>query len=276
VVLALRDVTELAGALQARTDFVANASHELRTPVAAIRLAMETLASSDDPALRARLVQMVTSQVSRLEELARDLLDLSRVESAEAPAQRTPLSPAELAAELAELFAPAADRRGVRLEFALDPGLEGMLADRGLLRRVLENLIDNAIKFARESTAVRVVGTVQPARVPRPGGMDDARFEVRDRGLGIPLSQQQRVFERFYQVDEARSAAGPGRGTGLGLSIVKHAARKMGGLVRVESVWKQGTTMVVDLPACVPGRGGAAGVNAPGASARPQGPPGAP
>ena len=243
VVVTLRDVTEQATAMQLKTDFVANASHELRTPLASIRTAAETLreVGGEDAAMREKLVSMIAGNAERLEELSRDLLDLSSLESPEAEVTRDRVDLGEVATTLEELFANVCAQRGVSLEFELDERLYAAWTDARLVRLVLRNLIDNALKFAYEGTAVRVRGTVV--------GGDGARLEVADKGIGIPLAQQQRVFERFYQVDEART--GRRRGTGLGLAIVKHALRAMGGSIRVESVWQQGTTMIVELPGCL-------------------------
>ncbi|MEQ8770173.1 MAG: ATP-binding protein [Phycisphaerales bacterium] len=262
VVLTLLDVTELAAAVQLKTDFAANASHELRTPIAAIKGAADTMvAAEDDPEMTARLRNMIIQHVGRLEEMVDDLLDLSRLEAAEGRPPSAPLAMSELAGRLDELFAgPCADRR-LRLTFDLDPALERMVIDATLLELALRNLVDNAIKFAREGTEVRVIGRaseVEPA-------MDDlemftpdadapalgARFRVVDKGQGIPLADQQRIFERFYQVDTSRDGAVRRRGTGLGLAIVKHALRRLGGRISVESVWQQGTTMTFEIPRCV-------------------------
>lgn len=247
-IITMRDVTELATAAQLKTDFVANASHELRTPLSSIRGAVETLEDGawEDEPMRGRLTRMIAGNVARLEDMVRDLLDLSRLESPEAPVELTTCRLADVVSALRDTFEPVAAERRVVLVFELDPGLERMHTDPKLLLLVLRNLIDNAIKFAYEQTQVRVVGEITPASV-RPG----ARFRVVDQGIGIPYGTQHRVFERFYQVDGARTGHVQRRGTGLGLAIVKHAVRRLGGAISVESVWKQGTTMTVELPASV-------------------------
>jgi two-component system phosphate regulon sensor histidine kinase PhoR len=257
-IMTLRDVTELARSVQVRTDFVVNASHELRTPIAALRLAADALedGGSDDPAMQKRILGMISGHVARLEELTKDLLDLSRLESPELSIASEPVAASALADELTVLFAGACRQRGLTLAFDLEPALEAMQSDRRLLLLILKNLIENSTKFADEGSTIRIVGRAIPN-----GAWGSARFEVIDKGLGIPLNQQDRIFERFYQIDEARSGqAGARRGTGLGLAIVKHAVRTLGGQVRVQSVWKQGTTMIVDLPGCLPpaNAGGAA------------------
>jgi len=249
VVLSIRDVTDLSAAIRLRTDFVANASHELRTPLASIRGAIETLEGGawEDAAMRERLARMIATNVVRLEELVRDLLDLSRLESHEGPAEAQPVRAREVVAEVVAELAGHAASRGVTIRVDLDPGLESMRTDRRLLSVVIRNLVENAVKFAFEGTEVRVEGRV----VPDASGRSGARFRVVDRGIGIPIEHQQRIFERFFQVGAARTGGPAMRGTGLGLAIVRHAVRTLGGTVGVDSVWQQGTTMTVDLPACV-------------------------
>lgn len=258
-VMSLRDVTELARAVQVKADFVANASHELRTPIAAVRMAVETLSgvAHDDPDMRERLIKVLATQSARLEEMVRDLLDLSRLESPELKVVVTPIRGSELAARLLPMFEGVCRDRSITIRFELDPDFERLRTDRNLLILILKNLIENAAKFAYEGTEIRVVGTALPQLSTGPDGRGAAdhravRFEVIDRGIGIPINQQQRVFERFYQVDEARTGPAERRGTGLGLAIVKYAVRTLGGQVRLQSVWKQGTTFTVDLPGCLP------------------------
>ncbi len=249
-VLALRDVTEQAATVQLKTDFVANASHELRTPLASIRTALETLREfgDEDPSIRERMLHLAASNAARLEELVADLLDLSRLESPETPAAIEPCAASDIARALRADFEQACAKRNLTLSFEFDPALETMETDPRLLTLILRNLLDNAVKFAHEGTPVRVVGGI----APNGGTRRAARFEVIDRGIGIPLAQQQRVFERFYQADAARSGPRERRGTGLGLSIVKHAVRALGGSVALRSVWGRGTTVTVELPGAIP------------------------
>lgn len=248
VMLTMRDVTELANALQLKTDFVANASHELRTPIASIRAAADTLdAAGADEAMRARLIDMIRGHSVRLDELVRDLLDLSKLESQDAAVVLRPVSLTETAAELTEVLAEACSRFEVELEFDLHPSLDRVVSDRRLLMLIMKNLAENGVKFTKPGTAVRIQGRV----VATPDRARDAmQLLFRDRGPGIPIAQQQRIFERFFQVDAARTGS-ERRGTGLGLAIVKHAAKLLNGSVGVQSVWGQGTTMIVDVPDCV-------------------------
>ena len=251
LVMSLRDITEQATALQLKTDFVANASHELRTPLTSIKAAAETLHEIGDesPEVRRRLVSLIASNAERLEELARDLLDLSSLETPGAESALEPVDLFDLAEDLQELFEPVGAPRRVTLRLELDERLHNLITDPRLLRLVLRNLLDNALKFAYEDTSVVIRGTVN-TNPDKPGKPLDARLEVIDRGIGIPIALQQRIFERFFQADTARSGA-KSRGTGLGLAIVKHALRALGGTIQVTSVWQQGTTMTVLLPASV-------------------------
>lgn len=264
VLVTLRDVTDQAQAGHVKTDFVANASHELRTPIAALRAAVETLQgpAAADAAVRDRVLGMIAGHVGRLEEMVRDLLDLSRLESPDLVVRAAPVRGSELAQRLAATFEAVCRRRSITLAFDFHPALERLRTDRTLLLLILNNLVENATKFAYEGSTVRMTGSPLAGEVEgaaggtgengsAAAGRAGVRFEVIDRGIGIPLNQQGRIFERYYQVDEARSGGAERRGTGLGLAIVKHAVRALGGRVAVRSMWKEGTTMTVELPGCV-------------------------
>ncbi len=260
-VLTFRDITELSRAVTLKADFAANASHELRTPIASIKGAAETLMgpARNDERMSERLIEMISNNAGRLEMLARDLLDLSKLEAEDLPVTIAEIDLAELVDSVLADFAPQAERRTLRLVAEIDRRLLCVHSDAALLKLMLRNLVGNAIKFAHEGTAVRVIA--EPAQVPIDRSVsvpealrvDDEGLLVRvvDRGIGIPLEHQQRVFERFYQVDEARSGSAAKRGTGLGLAIVKHAARRLGGSISLESVYQSGTTISIELPRCV-------------------------
>lgn len=282
--ITMRDVTPLASANQVKTDFVANASHELRTPIATIQSAAETLGSIDNlPAeTRNRMVSVIQAHAGRLEEIVSDLLDLSRLESPQLRVTLGPFDLDEMQSRLRSMFDHRLGARSIALEFDIDPQLRHLRTDPTLLMLIMKNLVENAIKFAREGTTVRIVGRAVPSIghtphkraasdtptnpnltidtllddiTPAPAAYKDgltAVLEVIDKGVGIPFDQQQRIFERFYQVDGARTGATGDRGSGLGLAIVKHAVRTLGGRVHAESVWKQGTRMVVELPCALP------------------------
>lgn len=268
VVLTLRDVTELALAVQLKTDFVANASHELRTPLASIRLAMETLreAGPDDAAMAERLSAVVLRNTARLEDLVRDLLDLSRVEAADVPPARELVSMPAMIAEVEQMFEEVCRTRRLAIVPDLDPNATQFVSDPRLLEMILKNLVENATKYAFEGTTIRIraVRTTSDSASP---ASSPIRISVADQGVGIPISLQQRIFERFYQVDGARSGPTDRRGTGLGLAIVKHAIKRLGGSISVESVWQQGTTMTIEFtPAEVASPDDGAGVDSPTAS----------
>jgi two-component system phosphate regulon sensor histidine kinase PhoR len=255
VIMTVRDVTELAQAAQLKTDFVANASHELRTPLSSIRAAVETLSDGawDDPPMRDRLAQVIGGNVARLEEMVRDLLDLSRLDTPDAPVTIEPVALSDVCDALAETFEGPTKERRLTLAFDLAPACDRLETDVKLLTLILRNLIDNASKFAYEGSTVRIVAELLPPRSRQREGeaRDGLRVRVIDKGVGIPYGHQNRIFERFYQVDPSRAGATARRGTGLGLAIVKHAVKALGGSIGVESVWKEGTTITVELPSCV-------------------------
>ena len=247
-VVSVRDITEMAQAAQLKTDFVASASHEIRTPLASIKAAAETLrdGAAEMPALRERFLKMIQTNTERLEELTRDLMDLSRLETPEVQPEWCEMDFSMESQTLREVFEPVFSQR--RLTLQIDSGgVRIVRSDPRLLRAILQNLIDNASKFANEKTTV----IVRLRAIPVRGHADTLRLSVIDQGMGIPLSAQARIFERFYQVESSRSGQQPRRGTGLGLAIVKHAAKALGGTISVESVWQQGTTMSVELPDAV-------------------------
>ena len=237
-VAVFRDVTEVRRIEAVRRDFVANASHELKTPLAAIHGFAERLADAELPDASAKYaVEAIVGNAKRLGVLVEDLLELSRIESGSVP-----LRPESIAAgELASLLLRELDPRLRSGELEHEVRVEGtghVLADRGALEQVLANLLDNAIKYT--PAGGRVVVHVRPAQ----GGRQ--RIEVEDSGMGIPRKDLPRIFERFYRVDPSRSRALGG--TGLGLAIVKHLVQAMGGQIGVESQFGHGSRFWVELP----------------------------
>lgn len=245
--LVLTDVTQLTQAMRMQADFAANASHELRTPLAAIRAAVETLlnvvATTVDASAVRRFAEMIDRHSRRMDELVRDLLNLSRLEASTRPFELASIGLAAVLAEVESRHRERAGRKSLGWSVTAGPDLPPVRANAYLLNLVLDNLIDNAIKFTSAGGHVSV-----SARVVR-GGDDAASVEidVADDGCGIAVEEQERVFERFYQVERARS--GHERGTGLGLSIVRQAVAAMAGSVRLHSAPGQGTTVTVTLPA---------------------------
>ncbi|HET9552416.1 MAG TPA: ATP-binding protein [Anaeromyxobacteraceae bacterium] len=237
VLLLARDVTEEKRAAATRRDFVANASHELRTPVAAIRGAAETLLAGaiDQPEVARGFVEIVHRQAERLARLTQDLLDLSRLESRQVRFDVAPVDLAALARTVIELHAPAAEKKGLKLLADVPAGL-GAFADLRALEQVVVNLVDNAIKYTPS-------GSVAVRAAPRG---DDVVITVADTGPGIEAHQLARIFERFYRVDPGR--AREAGGTGLGLAIAKHLVQGMSGEIQVES-GAEGTRFHVRLPA---------------------------
>jgi two-component system phosphate regulon sensor histidine kinase PhoR len=236
VLLLLRDVTEAKRAEATRRDFVANASHELRTPIAAIGAAAETLLGGavDDPAAARTFVDIIARHAERLSRLTQDLLDLSRIESRQWRLEPQDVDAAKLARTVLDLLERPARDKGLALVVAVPDGL-AVRADPRALEQVLVNLVDNAVKYT-------AAGSVTVGARRDEGG---AVLEVADTGPGIERHHLPRLFERFYRVDAGRSREQGG--TGLGLAIVKHLVQGMGGEVGVES-GAGGTRFWVRLP----------------------------
>lgn len=224
--LAVRDVTEARRAAASRRDFAANASHELRTPIAAIHGAAETLLEGaiESPDDARHFVSIIARHASRLARLTADLLDLSRIESGQWPIQLAATLVEPIAQSALELHRAAATARGVTLRCELPPRFWAR-ADPRALEQALVNLVDNAVKYTRDGGTV----TVRGERSDR----EHVTITVVDDGNGIERHHLPRLFERFYRVDPGRSREQGG--TGLGLAIVKHLAQAQGGEVGVES-----------------------------------------
>jgi two-component system sensor histidine kinase SenX3 len=230
------DVSEKRRLEAVRRDFVANISHELKTPVGALSLVAETLEGEDDPAVVARLSHRMRTEAERLGRIIEDLLDLSRIEAEEVPS-REPVPVHVVVSEAVERLRPVAEHRGIRLEVEQPPDALAVLGDRRQLVSAVHNLVDNAIKYSESDSSVHVVvrhddGTIE--------------IDVADHGIGIPSRDLERIFERFYRVDRARSR--DTGGTGLGLAIVRHVASNHGGEVLVTSREGQGSTFTLRLP----------------------------
>ncbi len=233
----IEDVSEKRRLEAVRRDFVANISHELKTPVGALSLVAETLEGEDDPVVVARLSHRMRTEAERLGRIIEDLLDLSRIEAEESPS-RDPVAVHLVVGEAVDRLRPVAEHRGIRLEVEEPPRDLITGGDRRQLVSAVHNLVDNAIKYSEGGSAVQV-------RVAQ----DDQWIEltVADHGIGIPSRDLERVFERFYRVDRARSR--DTGGTGLGLSIVRHVAGNHGGHVSVVSLEGEGSTFRLRLPA---------------------------
>jgi len=227
---------ELAEVDRMRRDLVANVSHELRTPIGALRATLENLVDGVEP-VDARTLEGMLAQVDRLGRLVEQLLDLSKLESGAVPLERGRFRAGSLVERVVRDWRDRAEECGVRLESGVDAALE-MEADEERMLQVLENLVANAIRHAPEGSRVVL-------RAHRLDGR--ARLEVVDEGPGIPPAEAERVFERFYRVDSARS--GSEGGTGLGLAIARWIVELHGGEIRAETAEPHGCRMVVELPA---------------------------
>ena len=234
------DMDELRRLEDARREFVANVSHELRTPLAAIRAYAETLSSGgiDDAENRLGFVREIESAAERMTNLVDDLLSLAALESGRTAPSFEPLALGKVAAEAAAALMPLAARKSVVLRVEPFHGLPAVRADREMIKRVLLNLLDNAVKYSADRGLVRVSASATEGRVT---------VAVADDGPGIPPEAQPRLFERFYRVDKARSRELGG--TGLGLAIVKHIVEVHGGSVSVESEPGRGSVFRFTLPA---------------------------
>jgi two-component system sensor histidine kinase SenX3 len=231
------DVSDRRRLEAVRRDFVANVTHELKSPVAALGLLAETLATEYDPAIARRLAQRMVGDAMRLARIIDDLLELSRVEAEQTPV-REPVPVHLVIAEAVEQVRPVAERRGVDVLVAEARRTLTVMGDRRQISSAIFNLLDNAVKYSEGGSSVDV-------RVAVSDSDDEVCIGVRDQGPGIPVRDHERVFERFYRVDRGRSEV---PGTGLGLAIVRHVAENLGGDVRLESREGEGSTFTLALP----------------------------
>ncbi len=244
----IEDMTERARLDAVRTDFVANISHELKTPVGALMLLAEAMIDADDPAITSRLTGKVLHESQRLSRTIDDLLELSQIElGGQAP--REVVAAGLVIAEAVDRVRPLADRRSIVLSVREPSGRLKVLGDRRQLVSALSNLVENAVKYSEVGGEVVVQANTDGTWVT---------LTVTDNGLGIPTHDLDRIFERFYRVDRARSRETGG--TGLGLSIVRHVATNHGGQVGVRSVEGEGSEFTLQIPA---GRTGPVPVDEP-------------
>lgn len=237
--IVLEDITELRQLESMRRDFVANVSHELKTPLTAIKAYAETLrlGAISDPVHCMQFIEQIESQSDRLHQLILDLLHLSRVESGKASFEICEIDLAEICRNCLQVLREQAQRSEIMLELVPTPGPIRLQADAEAIRMIVDNLLVNAIRYTPAGGQVQI-----RCRVTRGWAI----LEVSDTGIGIAPEHQERIFERFYRVDKARSR--DVGGTGLGLSIVKHLAHSFGGTVEVESKIGAGSNFRVRLP----------------------------
>ena len=236
------DVTDIRRLESMRKDFVANASHELRTPVTAVRSAAETLrfAMESDPEAAGHFLDIIERNAERLHMLVEDLLDLSRIESREFRLTMEDEDLGEIAAQVVGLFRERAEKKRITVTADVPGDLPLARVDRRALEQVLTNLVDNALKYSPAGASV-----VVRARAEQSKRRKLVRVSVVDTGPGIEEKHLPRLFERFYRVDKGRSRELGG--TGLGLSIVKHLCDALGGSIQVESAVGKGSTFSFTL-----------------------------
>lgn len=234
----IHDITEIRRLETMRRDFVANVSHELKTPLTSIKGFVETLLEGaiEDKENSIDFLKIIKNHTDRLNALINDLLDLSHIESKEVTLNNDKFSLSGMAFEVAAGFKSQAKKKGLKIISELPEGLE-VLADKGKIEQVFANLISNAIKYNKENGSVRIYSEQMQDRV---------KIVIEDSGSGIPAKDIPRIFERFYRVDKARSRELGG--TGLGLSIVKHIVELHSGTVGVESTEGLGSKFFFTLP----------------------------
>lgn len=235
------DITEIERLERVRRDFFANLSHELRTPLTAILAYIETLLDGalDDPQNNLRFLQIIQKHALRMQNLVRDITDLSMIESGEIALRVEVHDLSQIADEMILLAATRAENFGVTVSNQIHRGFK-ICADRYRIEQVLNNLIDNAIKFNVRG------GKIEIHADRRTDGA--AILRISDSGMGIPATDLPRVFERFYRADRSRSREVGG--SGLGLAIVKHLVLAHGGEISVESQQGRGSTFTMVFPAC--------------------------
>jgi two-component system phosphate regulon sensor histidine kinase PhoR len=238
-VVVLHDVTELRRLERVRQDFVANVSHEFKTPLTAIQGFAETLLGGalEDPKNNRRFLEIMRDHANRLARLTDDLLKLARIEAGKLELEFSPVGVIEFIERCAETALMKASRKQITLDIEIPPGLPAVLGDASLLRDVLQNLVDNAIQYTPPGGRIRVSASANS---------NEMVIEVTDTGIGIPLIDQERIFERFYRVDAARSREAGG--TGLGLSIAKHIIDAHGGRLWVKSTVGEGSRFYFSVP----------------------------
>ena len=241
VVLVLHDITELRRLERIRRDFVANVSHEFKTPLTAIQGFAETLLGGalDDSANNRRFVEIIREHSVRLARLTEDLLTLSRIEAGKLELSFQAVTVADLVEQCAETTGLKASQKNIAFTMEIRENLPAVRGDVQRLGEVLQNLLDNAVQYTNSGGKVTLAVDVAP-------GAKELAIAVRDTGIGIPRHELERIFERFYRVDAARSREAGG--TGLGLSIARHLAEAHGGRLEVQSEAGKGSTFTLFVP----------------------------
>jgi two-component system phosphate regulon sensor histidine kinase PhoR len=238
-VIVLHDITDLRKLERVRRDFVANVSHEFKTPLTAIQGFAETLLAGaiDDPQNRVRFLKIILDHSRRLAHLTDDLLELSKMDADRLDLEVDRLSVSQFVQSCIETTQRTAAEKDLRVSVDLKTSLPDIAADRRRLAEVLQNLLDNAVQYTPSGGRISVSASSDG---------DEVEFTVSDTGIGIPKVDQPRIFERFYRVDVARSREVGG--TGLGLSIAKHLVEAHGGRIWVESEVGRGSQFHFTVP----------------------------
>ncbi len=234
--LVLQDLTQMRRLETVRRDFISNISHELRTPLASLKALVDTLRDGalDDPPAARHFINRIEVEVDALTQMVQELLELSRIESGQAPLRLRPTLVADIVLPPVERLQPQADRNELTVTVDLPADLPPVLADAERAQQVVTNLVHNAIKFTPRGGAVHVSATAVG---------DEVEISVSDTGIGIAAEDLPRIFERFYKADRARASGG----TGLGLAIARHVVQGHGGRIWAESQQGRGSRFAFTL-----------------------------
>lgn len=247
VLAVIEDVSERRRLEDIRRDFIANVSHELKTPMGALGLLAETLQFERDPAVAQRLAERINNEAFRVNRIIEDLLDLSRIEGQGSPS-REPVSVTLIVADAIERIRTSAEQHDVKIDFDEPESNLVVFGDRRQLTSALHALLENAVVYSPRGGGVEI--NVERADASTTAESENSgpcvHIAIRDRGVGIPAKDLERIFERFYRVDPGR--ARETGGTGLGLSIVRHVAQNHGGTILVDSREGEGSTFTLELP----------------------------
>ena len=243
----IEDVSERRRLEDIRRDFIANVSHELKTPMGALGLLAETLQFERDPAVANRLAERINSEAFRVNRIIEDLLDLSRIESEGSPS-REPVPVSLIVADAIERIRTSAEQHQITLNFVEPDSNYVIVGDRRQLISAVHALLENAVVYSPlGGTVVISIERLEPSTTDEGDVIGPlVRVAIQDHGVGIPAKDLERIFERFYRVDPGR--ARETGGTGLGLSIVRHVAQNHGGSVVVDSREGEGSTFALELP----------------------------
>lgn len=239
----LHDLTRIRQLETVRRDFISNVSHELLTPISAVRAVLETIQDGaiDDPPAAERFLDQALSEVDSMTQIVAELLTLSRIESGQVTLRLKPTSVEDLLGRPMSQLATPAERKGITLVQKIEPDLPLILADVEQLWQVFSNILHNAFKFTPEGGTISVTATLSA------DGGDEVEFEIKDTGSGIQADDLPRIFERFYKADHSRHRDKVS-GTGLGLSIAKHIVQAHAGRIWVKSKPNKGTSFFISLP----------------------------